>query len=129
MVSDGKSKLPALREVKRIMEATNTQDPEPNALAELRALLKDHPDVWREGGDMGRLAINKIIADVSSVVVVKQCLWTGVDRIREELGYDRCPEVEKMVIEQVVLCWLRLNILEYKGEYQKYSDVIPFRSR
>jgi len=116
--SGRETKLPAYRDVKRILQAANTEDPEPEALAELRAMLRDHPDVWREGGDMARLAIDKIIGDLRGAVAVRQSLWTGVDRIREGLGYGSSPEIEKLVIEQVVLCWLRLSLLEY--EYTQF---------
>ena len=99
MGSGRETKLPAYRDVKRILQAANTEDPEPEALAELRTLLRDHPDVWREGGDMARLAIDKIIGDLRGAVAVRQSLWTGADRIREGLGYGCSPEIEKLVIE------------------------------
>ena len=37
-----------------------------------------------------------------------------MEAIHTSLGYDHAPAIEQLLIEQVALCWLRLNVLEVK---------------
>lgn len=42
--------------------------------------------------------------------------------MRQEYGYQDAPPLERMVIEQIVICWLRLNDLEIVCASKHYES-------
>jgi hypothetical protein len=103
---------PALEEMKAILDKTNKESPRKEDVAELCRMLEAYPSLWRIGGDMARQARLQLIEAKSSTPLVEESMRYGVEAICHNLGYDNAPEIERLLIEQVALCWLRLNVLE-----------------
>lgn len=104
--------LPPIEVVQAILEKTNTEDPSKEDVAELQRILIQYPELWRLGGDMARHAALHLIEVASSSPFITVSITQGLEAIRRNLGHDNAPEVERLLIEQVTLCWLRLNLLE-----------------
>src|ERR1043165_687491 len=95
-----------------LVERTNILDPKPEDVEELRRILAEHPSLWRFAGDTARLASDKAIDHWNTTILVKESTKRGMEALRAELGYEAATPMERMLIEQVVLCWVNLNIME-----------------
>jgi hypothetical protein len=102
-------------EVRAIVKRTNTENPGKEDMRALRRVLREYPDLWREvGGGMARQAIEHLIDSTQATALTREFQRQEVEAIRHNLEYDRAPGIEQLLIEQVAMCWLRLNILEYQ---------------
>ena len=111
--------LTPLDEVRAILEKANTEDPDPADVRALQRVLRESPDLWREyGGGLAHQAIVHLLDNISMMVLVREFAKREVEAIRRSLGYDHAPEIERLLIDQVILCWLRLNLLE-----QRYTSI------
>lgn len=94
--------------VGRILDVIDRDDPDPEALDLLRKVLREN-DVFRElYGDLARDARHKIIREVTKSRFTWESVRAWVNHIRGELGYESAPMLEKLLIEEVVIRWLRL---------------------
>lgn len=100
-------------ELRAMLEAVNVAKPTRQALAAYRKWLADNPKAWRTAGDLADLAQDKILDSFNATPIVTEGVRVGVAAIRAELGYATAPMLEQLLIEQVALCWMRHNLLEY----------------
>lgn len=98
--------------IKAIVEKTNKERPKAEDIAELHRMLQEDPKLWKIAGDFSAHALHKITSDIEATPFVVESVRAGIDKLKEDLGYEVSPPLEKMLIIQVTLCWLRLNMLE-----------------
>jgi hypothetical protein len=123
-----KGLLPPLDELDEIVKATNTDDPDPADVAKLRRILKEYPELWRVAGDLVRYAVSNLAGAASGgVSFTAESMIQAVEVIHQNLGYNNAPEIERLLIEQVGLCWLRLSVLElnYTQVFSEGAMTIP----
>jgi hypothetical protein len=107
--------LTPLDEVQVILERANTEDPDPADVLALQRVLEERPDMWHVcGGGLAHQAVVHLLDNVSATGLVREFAKREVETIRCSLGYAHAPEIERLLIEQVALCWLRLNLLEQR---------------
>ena len=102
-----------------LLEKTDRQDPKPADLRALRAMLQENPALWRVAGDLAHNAAMGVVAQMRAYPMVAESLKCGWAVMKDELGYQLAPPLERLLVEQVVLCWLHLNIVEIE-----YTDLI-----
>jgi hypothetical protein len=108
-----------------IVQRTNTEDPDLKDVAELRKLLKTTPDLWRMAGDLAGLAREELIQRFSGTPLAQESLKTATSEICCSLGYEHASGVERLLIEHVVMCWLRLNWMEIQyTRFRVNTDII-----
>ena len=81
--------------------------------AELSRVLREYPAVWRIAGDLAEQANQIMIADMNAPQSMKMSLKTGLSAMAAELTQPGDGELEKLIIRQIVGCWLRLSYVEY----------------
>jgi hypothetical protein len=111
-ITDYLSSREDIDKVFEIVKRTNRKDPDSKDVVELRKLLNTIPDLWRVAGDFADRARAQLIQRISGTPLIEESLKAGTTQICRNLGYDSAPEIERLLIEQVVLCWVRLNLLE-----------------
>jgi hypothetical protein len=104
--------LPAVRDFMTLVQQIDKENPDPAHLQELRHMLTQHPDLWRVAGDLSYEAALHLIKDVKANPVVYESLKHGWQALKEELAQQGGSALERLLIDQVVLCWLQLNLLE-----------------
>ena len=108
------------RDVVDLIRRVDTANPDQKTLAELEKALKEAPTLWRLAGDAAQLTQNMLIQDAgSSSALVRVSMAHGCQAIKEQLGYDGSPMLERLLIETVVLAWLRWSLTEYR-----YTNVV-----
>ena len=102
------------RLVRDLVEKTHLENPSSEDRAALRCALEASPNLWRWAGDVARLASEKVIATYApgSSALCVESMNRGLAVMREELGYEAAGPLERMLIEQLLTCWLHVNLLE-----------------
>ncbi len=78
-----------------------------------RALLEREPGLWRMAGDLGRGAQDQIIKSMGANAALTEAVKVGLDEMREQLQGDDAPRLIKLLVEQVLVCWLQLYQTHY----------------
>ena len=58
-------------------------------------------------------SLNELVDELSPQAAVRESLKVGRQALRDELGYKQASSFERLLIDHVVLCWLRLNYVEF----------------
>jgi len=96
-----------------LLDKCNTAKPKAADVLDLRQALVKMPELWRLGGDIARIAAEDMIDEVKGTPALKESMKAGRIAMRKELGFDAASPLEKMLIEHVTLCWMRLELAEY----------------
>ena len=99
---------------KEIFKKTNKDNPTKEDLKALRNALREKPELWRIAGDMARQVAFHMIEEIQATPVMKESLKTGWYEMQIELGGENVNPLEKILIEQVIISWIRLQIVDYK---------------
>jgi hypothetical protein len=101
-----------IKNLRDLIDRTNKEKPKPADVQELRRVLADSPKLWRVAGNMATLASEAAVNRWNATPFVKESVKRGMEVLRDDLGFADAPPLEKLLIEQVVLCWVNLHMLE-----------------
>lgn len=104
-----------------LCDKTNVEKPRAADLKALVDLLNDNKsmDLWRTVASAAYLAELTVIENSSAVKALKECWKHRLQSLKDDLGYKDAPMLERLLIQQAALCWLKLNIVELN-----YSSVM-----
>jgi len=94
------------------MHSVDTEKPKQQDIRALRECLRVVPDLWRGLMDLVEVTEGRVMGEMDMTRSMREGLEVGLQQLKEELGYSTAPMLEKLLIEQVALCWLRQNITE-----------------
>lgn len=97
----------------KIFAATNKSNPKREDLAALRELMAEDSNIWKAYGDWAKQCELIILNDYfESNAFVLESVKRKLANMRDELGWENASEIEKLLIRQVCLTWLKLYHLE-----------------
>lgn len=102
-------------DVLALMQQVNREKPDPKGIARLRELLASDPAAWEIYGNLNTLARNLALQAVplaKAQTLADISVAEGEQRIRHGLGFDGAPMLERLLIEQIVTCWVRVSVAE-----------------
>jgi len=103
-----------------LLAKTNKERPKPADVQALTSLLNANKEMklWRSVVGMGELAeetvLDTILGGQSRGHGSRECWRQRLVSMRTDLGYASSPPLERLLIQQVSLCWLNLNLTEYR---------------
>jgi hypothetical protein len=103
---------PLLQQFLALVKTIDKESPAPGDVQTLRAMLDQQPDLWRVAGDLSRAAALDIVNQLRAGPVVSESLKRGWGALQDELGYASASPLERLMIEQIALCWLDLHIVQ-----------------
>jgi hypothetical protein len=108
-----------------VFAKANKNDPKPADLKAVRAMMGAHPDLelWRHYVSPMRAAEGYVLSNAPMPEATMQVWCQRQASIRKELGYDDAPPLEKLLIEHVTLCHLRLAVVEI--QHTQYTLAAP----
>jgi hypothetical protein len=111
---DEKHLTPAAKIAQRreLYQLVDKKNPSEGDILAFRKELEKIPDLWRAFGDMCRQAELHLIDATGVPKSSKEAMSVGMDVVRRDLGQTTATPMERMIIEQIALCWLRLSIVE-----------------
>lgn len=96
-----------------LLKATNTKNPSEEDKQRLREHLAENPQVWEHIADLSGKVRDSILSSLASEsFLVQESYRHKLTAMRDGLGWQTSSEVEKILIEQICLNWLRLNFVE-----------------
>jgi hypothetical protein len=101
------------QEIKDLARRVDKENPKTEDIEKMRSLLRSDPNLWRRGGDLANQNQNKLIDDLKMAPSARMAIYAALRAMRRGLGYTDAPMIEQMLIENVLLAWLRLNLWEY----------------
>ncbi|GAB4546923.1 MAG: hypothetical protein Kow0063_41460 [Anaerolineae bacterium] len=101
-----------VRQLLDLVHSIDKDNPSPDDIRALHAMLSDHPHLWRTFGDLARLSAQVIIKRLAPLPHISQSLTCAWQAMQIDLGYPQASPLERLVIEQVVLCWLHLYLID-----------------
>lgn len=100
-------------ELRALITQVDMKKPDPAAAGALRAFFDENPGVWRIAGDFAEQANLNMIEAMQAPRSMKESLKAGLVSMAAELTLPGDGALEKLIIGQIVGCWLRLSFVEY----------------
>jgi hypothetical protein len=89
------------------------QGGDPTALPRIREILDHHPEVWQHLGDLSALAERAWIAVIAADhPLAVEAMRRSMAELRTDLAGEHPTRLERMMVDQVVACWLEMKYLE-----------------
>ena len=106
---------PEAKKFAALVRRTQKDKPRQKDVEALRCHLEAHPELWRIVGDVAQHAFVNLV-DVASgdQESLRASLKAGQSAMREELGFPQASALERLLIDRVILCWLRLHHVEFR---------------
>ena len=96
-----------------LLKAVDKDNPDKKDIRELRRWLEERPELALATTNLAEIAKNAIIeTGPIQQKSVKMCVETGMAQQKNDLGYQDAPALEQLLIDNIVLCWLRLHVVE-----------------
>lgn len=102
------------QDIKALVRRVDKENPDPEDIKELRELLDSDPDLWRNVGELAYQNQNKLIEDYEMAPSTRMAIRAARTGMSRGLGYKESPMLEQMLIDNVLLSWLRLYFWEYQ---------------
>ncbi len=101
------------QELRALVAQVDKKKPAAADVAALRSFLEANPGMWRVTGDLAEQANLVMIEEMEAPKAMKESLRVGLTTMAAELRQAGDGELEKLIIRQIVGCWLRLSYVEY----------------
>lgn len=110
----------------RVFRLANESKPlPPDDLKFLRELL-DRGKGQPINGGIAQHAINAAIDKSHATTLSKEVFRRNLETIRSDLGYDTSPEIERLLIDQICMCTLRLWMAEHRHSRELDREGVTF---
>ena len=102
------------KDVVSIIKAADTDQPSAETRKMLADLFNSDPTVWRAAGDMVEQAARMLISKIASTHAIKASMTRGWEQLPRDLARPSDGELERLLVQQVVVAWLHLGYVEYQ---------------
>jgi hypothetical protein len=104
--------LETIDRLRGIMRTINKENPSDDDKKELRAILQGDPTLARKIKSMSDANASTLLNMVKIPYDVRRMLEAEALDIKRQMEFDGAPMLEQLLIESLVLCWLRLQLYE-----------------
>jgi hypothetical protein len=104
------AKLPP--ELFLLVHRTYQDKPDPKDVWELQKKLEELPELWMAVFDMTKEIKENLIEKTTPKEAVRLSLKKNVSALINGLGYEKSTSLERLLIDNVVITWLRLQWME-----------------
>ena len=80
-------------------------------LAEVRTILRNKRGAWKWLGDLCEQIRLHAIERYRGNTAAHESIQTGLNQMRDELGFARASATERLVIEQILTCWAQCSVV------------------
>jgi hypothetical protein len=99
------------------VKKANATKPSKADRAELDRFLREFPILWEMAGDLMEQAAQKLILNMNGSYAVEATLRTGWQELPKQLARPSDGKLERLLVQQAVLCWLQLGYIEHQYNY------------
>lgn len=108
--------------VKRVYQ----KKPDPKDIILLQKWIEDTPGFWRIFFDFSLQNQRNTIAKIVDDKITQASITANIKEIKQKLGYTESAELEKLLIENIVSTWLRLQWTDYQLSAFMGKDSVRF---
>lgn len=112
MKNQGSKKPTPKDERLALLRRVNTHNPGQSDIEAFRKLMNETPEVWSKAGDMMMQARESYITSFNAPTIIKEATKLHIAEMEKELASEKDGALEKLLVDQVIFCWLRLSIME-----------------
>jgi len=96
-------------EAMKVFNATNTEDPSESDRKALAVVLDDN-NYLQKVNHSGRQVLMRAMKDLDpGSYMVQECTKRQIEDLRKEMGYTSSTMIEQLIIDEIVICWVRLQ--------------------
>jgi len=122
------------REFIDVVKRAYKNKPHKKDIQELRKWLNEYPQIWRAVFDLSQVIEQNLIERMISDQAAQLAIEKNVEHIRNDLGYETSPIMERLLIDNIVVAWLRWQWNEYQlvtfmGKGEIWISVVEFWER
>ena len=122
------------REFIEVVKRAYKNKPNKKDIQELRKWINEYPQIWRVIFELSQVIELNLIDRMVSDQAAQMAVIKNVEQIRNDLGYISSPVVERLLIDNIVLAWLRWQWNEYQlvvfmGQGEIRMSVVEFWER
>lgn len=123
-----------VREFIEVVQRAYKNKPNKKDIQELQKWLNEYPQIWHVVFDLSQVIEHNLIARMISDQAAQLAIEKNVEQIRTELGYDTSPVMERLLIDNIVLAWLRWQwnehqLVVFMGNGEIRMSVVDFWER
>lgn len=113
----------AVNDFQSLVKRTNKEHPKPEDLRELRKAFDDDPTLALQIGNFNQIIFDSILEQLAGESALgREAANRHVGNMRIELGYNSSTFVEKMLIDEILMRWLRLQVIENDHKNTTYKS-------
>ena len=98
-------------DVLALIKRTDKENPKPEDLTAIKKHL-DEDNLLVKLNTIGKRAFSRAVETCTNSALMQEVYRRDIEEKRKELGIEFAMPIEKILIDQVVLCWFRLNQIE-----------------
>ncbi len=103
---------PILEQLKSLVDRAKAGDA--TATPELRATLERHPEVWQYAGDLSAMVEHAWTQSLAAdYALASESIRLTIDEMKKDLAGEHPTRLERMLVDQVISCWLELKHAEH----------------
>ena len=110
------------KEFTELIAKTNMENPKEDDILALRKAMERSPKIWNNYYDLAHLVADDLIKEMPMSPTIEEGLKVGWHELRRSLGSEEASTLECLLIDQVVLCWLRLHWAEGRLTHSRVSS-------
>jgi hypothetical protein len=111
--------------LRAVVLRTDLENPDKRDVASLRKLLRDNPQLWKQVGDPARKALSIRLQNSPLSIAAKEASKVAIPDLLAHFNYDQSPPLEKLLIDQIVIRWLHLAIVDYEFSLEAHRPKPP----
>ncbi len=110
-------------EAMALIKRTDRENPSPQDIEALQQVFADVPEIYRMHGNLNRQVFAQILKKAAGGSGFSRAAAERyVAEMKTELGFETSTFLEKMLIEEILMRWVRLQVAEYDHKNTTYES-------
>jgi hypothetical protein len=106
-----------------LVERTNKANPKEKDMRELKQYFDNDPSIALQVGNVNKTIFDSILETMAGESEFgRETIRRYIKNMKSELGYHNSTFVEKMLIDEVVMHWLRLQSMDHDHKIVTYGQ-------
>jgi hypothetical protein len=101
------------KKLSELVKNTHKEKPKPEDLAALRRFFDEEPELWQAAGNLAKRTLDHLCRTYyQRSAYVQECVLRRVEEMRTNLNYAEASPLERLLVEQILVCYVNLYVLE-----------------
>ena len=97
---------------KELFKNVALDSPNPDQVEELKQFIQENPSIFRETYNFSNMVVDNLLSLPEMNQTLRAVIKESLKDIKNQFGYSSSSIIEKMVIDSIIVSWVRLQYLE-----------------